>query len=230
VIAGRARLDRDQVVRAAIELLDEVGLEALSLRRLASKLGVQAPTLYWHIDSKEALLRLMSEAIAADHPPRPPRPGETWDQWLADRARQLRRTLNAHRDGAMLDASARPAAWPVVEMQLGVLVAAGLTPGDALRAFIAISRYVSGFTLEEQAHRVRSEHKPTPGPAEWAAARAELEPYPLLQAALHAVGDPQGEHAFESGLRFVIDGIRANLDHTDTTVSRRARVPRRQPR
>jgi TetR/AcrR family tetracycline transcriptional repressor len=213
VAAGRARLDRDQVVRAALELLDEVGLEALSLRRLASKLGVQAPALYWHIDSKEALLQLMSEAIAADHPPRPPRPGEPWDEWLADRARQLRRTLNAHRDGAILEAFSRSPAWPVVEMQLGVLVAAGLTPGHALRAFIAIGSFVSGFTLEEQAHRVRSEHKPTPGAAEWAAARAELKPYPLLRAALHAVGDPRSDRAFESGLRFVIDGIRADLDH-----------------
>ena len=59
----RSRLNRDDVLRAALELLDEVGIDALSTRKLAERLGVQSPTLYWHFKSKGALLDAMSAAV-----------------------------------------------------------------------------------------------------------------------------------------------------------------------
>ncbi|MBN3821866.1 TetR family transcriptional regulator, partial [Paraburkholderia sp. Se-20369] len=58
-----ARLTRDTVLRAALDLLDEVGIDALSTRRLAERLGVQSPTLYWHFRNKGELLEAMSDAI-----------------------------------------------------------------------------------------------------------------------------------------------------------------------
>src|SRR5260370_18984633 len=96
-------LDRAQVVNAAIELLDEVGLDGLTLRRLAEELGVQAPALYWHFKNKQELLDQMVVTISATEAPvRMPEHGEPWDDWLAQRARDIRRALNSHRDGAML--------------------------------------------------------------------------------------------------------------------------------
>ena len=58
-----ARLTRDTVLRAALELLDEVGIDGLSTRKLAERLGVQSPTLYWHFKNKGELLDAMAEAI-----------------------------------------------------------------------------------------------------------------------------------------------------------------------
>ncbi|HHT8960921.1 TPA: TetR family transcriptional regulator, partial [Burkholderia cenocepacia] len=58
-----ARLTRDTVLRAALDLLDEVGIDGLSTRRLAERLGVQSPTLYWHFRNKAELLDAMAEAI-----------------------------------------------------------------------------------------------------------------------------------------------------------------------
>src|SRR5690348_7113452 len=58
----RPSLSREQIVRAAIELADDEGLEALTMRRLATKLGAGAMSLYWHIPNKEDLLDLMLDA------------------------------------------------------------------------------------------------------------------------------------------------------------------------
>ena len=54
---------RDDVIQTAIQLLQEVGLDGLTLRRLATELGISAPTLYWHVKDKRELLDLMSEAM-----------------------------------------------------------------------------------------------------------------------------------------------------------------------
>ena len=204
------KLDRDRVVRAAIGLLDEVGLDGLTLRRLAKELGVQAPALYWHFKNKQELLDQMVEMISGVEPPAPPAPDETWDSWLAERARTMRRMLNRHRDGAMLAASTHPQGgqWRDFEMQLGVLVDAGMSPADAMRSFIAVGNYVSGFTLEEQADRMRGEPHGLADPDEWESAMAELSIYPLLHEALRTIGDPQSDEAFEAGLGFIVDGIR----------------------
>src|SRR4051794_24326533 len=87
-------LTRDDVVRAAVEVLDDEGLPGLTLRAVATRLGVSAPTLYWHVKDKRHLLDLVAEQVLADLPEasRPPRPDEpVWD-WLAESAR-LRRGL-----------------------------------------------------------------------------------------------------------------------------------------
>src|ERR1700745_1360038 len=102
-------LDRAQVVTAAIELLDEVGLDGLTLRRLAQELGVQAPALYWHFKNKQELLDQMMVTISTTEAPvELPAPGPAWGEWLAQRAPEIRRSRNSHRDGAMLAASTRP--------------------------------------------------------------------------------------------------------------------------
>jgi TetR/AcrR family transcriptional regulator, tetracycline repressor protein len=63
VDTARAGLTRDLVVRAALDLLDEVGLDKLSTRRLADRLGVRSPALYWHVKDKPQLLDLMAQEL-----------------------------------------------------------------------------------------------------------------------------------------------------------------------
>lgn len=98
-------MTRDTVLRAALELLDEVGIDGLSTRRLAERLGVQSPTLYWHFRNKAELLDAMAEAIMLErHDASLPQEGEAWDAWLVENARSFRRALLAYRDGARLHA------------------------------------------------------------------------------------------------------------------------------
>src|SRR5262252_3721695 len=93
----RVGLTREQVVRAALDLLDEVGLGGLSMRGLADRLGVRAASLYWHLRDKEQLLDLLSEAILGEVPEPA---GGPWRPALEGLAQSYRRVLLAHRDAA----------------------------------------------------------------------------------------------------------------------------------
>jgi len=100
-------LDRDRLVAAAFDQLEEDGLDRLSMRRLASRLGVQAPALYWHIGDKAELLGLMAREIYAGAYADMAIVGN-WRDWLRRFGRALRTSFAAHRDGARLCAVARP--------------------------------------------------------------------------------------------------------------------------
>lgn len=88
------RHDRDGVARAALQLLDEVGLADLSMRRIASRLDVQPSALYWHFSSKQELLADLADRITSAIP----RGGVT----VLETARGIRDALFTHRDGAEL--------------------------------------------------------------------------------------------------------------------------------
>src|SRR5215470_13599585 len=96
----RRPLDRAQVVRAALALLDEVGLDQLTMRRLAERLGVKAASLYRHVRNKEELLVLLGDEISGEIPL--VRPSGSWQDQLKEMARNVRKGLLAHRDAARL--------------------------------------------------------------------------------------------------------------------------------
>ncbi|AOK15796.1 TetR family transcriptional regulator [Burkholderia cepacia] len=199
-----ARLTRDTVLRAALDLLDEVGIDGLSTRRLAERLGVQSPTLYWHFRNKAELLDAMAEAIMLErHDASLPRPGEAWDAWLLDNARSFRHALLAYRDGARLHAGTRPrgAHFDGIECKLALLCDAGFTPEQAIDLMFAIGRFVVGWVLEEQAEPARAPDADAPDPAT----------HPRVAqgwAALHARSP---DEAFERGVALIVDGARAQL-------------------
>jgi TetR/AcrR family tetracycline transcriptional repressor len=207
-------LSRDEIVDAAVAMVDEQGLAGLSLRALAGRLGVSAPTLYWHVRDKRHLLDLVGERVLADFVPgerSEPRPGEEVADWLADVARQQRAAMRAHRDSPLVVAGNRPTAeaLPGIERTLRVLVAEGLEPGEAVRVLTALGSFVVGEVLEEQAAAERSEPAGTdpagtdPRPADWA------ERWPCTAAATATVGGD--DERFEEGLALMLDGLRARL-------------------
>ena len=213
-------VSQDDVVRAAIEVLDDNGLAGVTLRAVANRLGVSAPTLYWHVKSKRHLLDLMAEAIMATSRGREnrPAPGQDVLDWLAERARAMRAAQLAHRDGALVCAGNRPtaAAVPGIEAFLRVLVEYGFTPPEALRTVMALGAYVSGDALETQSEMARGLEE-APGDSE-IAVEVRTGRYPTLLAAAEAfrVGDRRSfdEARFETGLSLLIDGMRARLSAT----------------
>jgi len=210
------KLERDAIVTAAIALLDEVGLDGLSMRRLAKELDVQAPALYWHFKNKQELLDHMLVAISTEEL-RVPRPGQAWDDWLVERTRIQYHGLNRHRDGARLAAQTRPTEdlFPKLEAMLEALTAAGFTPEEALRGLLAISNYVTGSALEREGAKNRpAGAEPHPDTAPDASADSttvtDLSQYPNLRAAAGAVSDPDA--IFEHGLHAIVAGMRAELE------------------
>ncbi|MEZ0493431.1 TetR/AcrR family transcriptional regulator C-terminal domain-containing protein [Kineococcus sp. TBRC 1896] len=187
-----AKINRETVVAEALDLLDEVGLDAVSTRAVARRLGVEQPSLYWHFRKKEDLLAAMSEAAMAPHAAAPlPSAGEDWREWFRENSRSLRRTLLLRRDGARLHAGSFPGDPDLerITQKLRFLVAAGIPDEHARTAMLASGRYVVGCVLEEQAQLHRS----------------SLEP----RAA--AVPPVEHEAAFEAGLAFMVAGLAGHV-------------------
>jgi TetR/AcrR family transcriptional regulator, tetracycline repressor protein len=151
-------LNRQQVIDEALRLTDADGLDALSLRTLASRLGVQAPTLYWHIGSKTELLNALADAImdgAIDATPPPPKEGDG-RRWLLSALVEFRAAMLRHRDGARIVSGARDSFRRADFSELGMatLVDHGIELQRARLLVLAGERYTLGFVLEEQAPEV----------------------------------------------------------------------------
>lgn len=201
-------LNRDEIVRAALELLDRVGLDRLSLRGLAEQLGVQAPTLYWHFENKQALLDEMAGALISGVDGEEPPGGEqTWESWLSWLARRMRRALLSRRDGALLAVRASPHAqqWEALESIADALVRNGFKPEDALCGIGVLISYVLGATLTQQ--------QAASGSSSWGDIDKQVrEPeHPTLAKAIAV--DPGFGHdqQFEQGLNVVLLGVKSML-------------------
>lgn len=203
-------LTQDDVVQAAVRLLDDVGLEGLTLRRLAGELGVCAPTLYWHVKDKRTLLDLVAEAILAEHRTavRPGR-GQPWWEWLSDSASAQYRALVSHRDAALVLAGNRPteASLPAIEQVVGSLVEVGFPPAEALMSILTVGHYVIGSVVEHQAESSR--RAASDRDAALAIRIREAEDLPNLRGAVatrRPGADPDA--VFRHGLDLIITGLR----------------------
>nr|WP_300147510.1 TetR/AcrR family transcriptional regulator C-terminal domain-containing protein [Propionicimonas sp.] len=148
-------ISRESIIEAALAVLDEKGIEGLTVRALANRLGVQAPALYWHVENKRELLDEMgtevSRRVAAAMDSAPPTEG--WRDGLALFARVLRREYLVHRDGARTFAGVRitdPAVLRSQERWLVHWTASGLAPEKVARAAQLVTWFVIGFVIEEQ--------------------------------------------------------------------------------
>jgi TetR/AcrR family transcriptional regulator, tetracycline repressor protein len=148
-------LDRQQVVNAAVQLLDEDGLDALSFRTLARRLGVQAPTLYWHIGSKAELLDALADIIMDDAIQAIPKsnPDDDWAEWMLTVLLELRTAMLLHRDGARVVSGARLSLrrGDFSEATMSILVSHGIELQRARFLTLAGERFTFGYVLEEQA-------------------------------------------------------------------------------
>ena len=208
-------IGRERIVDEALSLLNEVGIDKLSTRKLAERLGVQQPALYWHFRSKSELLdAINSEMLMRHHSDRLPQPGQDWIAFTLANARSIRKTLLSIRDGARLTAGTRPsvAEFADAEKVLELYVSAGFTAKEAFAIAVCVTRYVVGYVLEEQGelerHRI---DRTVPSESDFSADLVEL---PLLSEALEsyaALGTVNTEATFESGLSYLVDGMREKL-------------------
>ncbi|MFD8787267.1 TetR/AcrR family transcriptional regulator C-terminal domain-containing protein [Kitasatospora sp. NPDC059599] len=180
-------MNREAVIAEALGLLDEAGLDGVSTRRLAKRLNVEQPSLYWHFRTKKDLLAAMAEAAMAPHAAAPlPMPGDDWRDWFADNTRSFRRTLLMRRDGARLHAGSTPTGdLDRIRHKMAFLTASGMPQQDAQTAMLTAGRFTVGSVLEEQADT---------GPHVGADLPADL---PAIDH----------ESAFEAGLALILNGL-----------------------
>lgn len=226
-----APVGREPVVRAALKLLDEVGLEGLTLRGVAAELGLRAPTLYWRFRNKQDLVDEMATQVLLDLRGAFGAGGmpQSWPELTRSYARDYRAALLAHRDGARMVAGTRlrdPAVYAAMEAALGVFVAAGVAPAEAAIFLKTVNDYVTGFTIEQQAVLSPSGERSAAYELETRAAGVDAQLYPLARS-VGAVLFDNYDASFERGLDYLIAGLRSELEEVSAGSSR-ARGRRRR--
>ena len=206
--AERGRLSREVVLVRALEMADAEGIEALSMRKLAQALGVEAMSLYNHVRNKEALIDGIVDLVVAEF--HLPRSGADWRAEMARRGQVAHEAMLGHPWSALL-VGLRPEPGPAmlayVEATLGCLFAAGFSVPMADHAWNAMDAYIHGFTLQ----RIRFPFAPG---AYAEVARAYL---PMLEGAgmphLEAMtrevaeGRHDGVQSFAFGFDLLLDGL-----------------------
>jgi AcrR family transcriptional regulator len=194
-------LSRDRIVAAALALIDEEGLAALSTRRLAAVLGVSGPSLYNHFATKEAILDAAADTVVAQVDLSMFTDGRDWRRALLDWGRSYRAALTDHPHIVPFLATGpglRPAGLRMADAVFGGMVEAGWPPAQATRIGALMRYFVTGSALGSFAGGFVGDAE-VYDPAD----------YPHLgQAHLLARNQRQIDSgAFETGLRALIDGL-----------------------
>lgn len=148
--ATRPALTADRVLRAALDLADRIGVDALTIRRLADELGVKPMTIYHHVPSKEAILDGMVDLVFAEI--EAPTPDEPWREALRRRALSVRTVLRQHPWAPPLMESRTtpgPATLAHHEAVLACMRAGGLSLQLTAHAAAVLDSYLYGFALQE---------------------------------------------------------------------------------
>jgi AcrR family transcriptional regulator len=209
-VRDRQPLSRDRILRSAIALVDEGGVEKLSMRKLGQALGVEAMSLYNHVRNKEDLLDGLIDLVFAEVPL--PSAGLEWRAAMHQRGLDLREALSRHRWAiGLMESRTSPGSATLRhhDAVLGCLFAAGFSMELTAHAYAALDSYIYGFALQEQG-------LPMEGPDETAAlAEVMLAQFPadlFPHLAAFTVGHvlkPGYDFAaeFEFGLDLILDGL-----------------------
>jgi TetR/AcrR family transcriptional regulator, tetracycline repressor protein len=208
-------LDRQFIVRQAFVVLNEAGLDGLTLRRLAAQLAVKAPALYWHFKSKQDLLDEMATTVLRDSMEKSValETLKPWQAWAEAYYGSLRATLLQYRDGAKMFSGTYLTdvdLFAPMEASLRRLVDVGFTLRQAVVGLGALYSYTIGFVIEEQATQLAPG---VPNPQYDLAARDQRvrkEKYPLAAAA-GAEMFQQHDARFAEGIALILEGMAAQL-------------------
>ncbi|HVN50971.1 MAG TPA: TetR/AcrR family transcriptional regulator C-terminal domain-containing protein [Acidimicrobiales bacterium] len=142
----REPLTRERIISAAVEIVDEGGFGALSMRKLGAAVGVEAMSLYNHVDNKEDVLDGILDAVLREVPP--PDPDLPWDERLRELAHGFRRVGLAHPGVLPLFNSRRiltAEAFSSIAGIHGILLEAGFDEECALDAFVFVASFITGY-------------------------------------------------------------------------------------
>ncbi len=206
------KVNRDLVSQAGLKLLDEVGLQQLTLRLLGRELKVQAAALYWHFSSKEELIDEMATIVLAKGAPGliPRKDSADWRVWAASFGTGLRKTLLAYRDGARMVAATRltnAEYLKTVERIAAKITGSGFTVRQAIVLLGTIYNYTLNFVMEEQAVFPRpNERSPL---YDIAKRNAKLDPetFPILRQSGSILFDGF-DRRYKEGIELILRGAK----------------------
>ena len=203
---GRPALPLDRILVAALELVDEQGADALSMRSLAQRLGSGTATLYRHFGSRSELVALVVDRMIGEIDMQA-NASLPWQQACMSFAQSMFEALGQHGNVASLligHVPVGPNALAQRELVLSVLLDNGFTPATAAHAYATVSRYVLGFAIQLSGSTVADDQRD----AAVSAAFHRLDPsrYPATVAVADELPVPL-EEEFQFGLRLIVAGL-----------------------
>lgn len=212
----REPLTKERIVEAALHVMDAEGLEAVTMRRIGRELGVEAMSLYNHVEDKDDILSGVTERVMTEFE----YPAWTGD-WVQDghaMSHEWRRLLNLHPSVCQLLAERHKpleglAAFGAMDAALGLLRRAGLSDRDAAQAFNALGSYILGYVTMEQGLMLGNDEEHA---KEHEAAMDALQGSGLVNvlACFPHFTDCDPDQQFEFGLDLIFRGIRAGVAGT----------------
>jgi AcrR family transcriptional regulator len=213
-------LSRDRVVLAATAVADAEGLSMLSMRRVATDLGVATMSLYRHVPSKDELMLLMTNAVFAEEP-FPAQPPTGWRERLEIAARLMWTVFRRHPWAAEIMSMTRPQIMPNLltygEWTLTVLHELGLGMDDMMHTYLTLIGHVRGTALNLQPE-AQAQQDTGMTSDEW---METLEPnlkdvlasggFPTFEYVIQHQFDYDLDAVFEYGLQLLLDGIECKL-------------------
>lgn len=211
--AAPRRLTRPLVVREAMAVLDEAGYDALTMRRLAERLGVVPMAVYRHVANKDDLTDALLD-LAVSEVPLPP-PGLDWRGSMRHLAHAIRDTVLAH-PGIVTPLVGKPALGPsslaLAEAGFAALADAGFSPAATTRGVNAVLTYTIGFVALEVPRR-RAGFLPDGSGADGLDDDLDRLPpdlFPYTRALRPAPAELVNDAQFQHGLDRLLDGIGAD--------------------
>jgi TetR/AcrR family transcriptional regulator, tetracycline repressor protein len=212
-----AQMGRERVVFAGLKILNETGLDGLTLSGIAAEIGVQAPTLYWRFKNKQDLIDEMATQVLSDWVADLLNQYESqtsWDEWIFSYGVTLRTALLRFRDGARMVAGSYftdTAIYEAMEKILESFKAAGFRTKDATMCLNTAYSFVIGFTIEEQATFLAKGTRDPRYARSAREARVDIKSYPLTRSAGPELFENY-DARFETSLRLIITGFAAERE------------------
>jgi TetR/AcrR family tetracycline transcriptional repressor len=201
-----AKLSRSAIFAAAIALIDRDGPSALTMRALATALGVEAMSLYRHVAGKDALLDGVAEQLMSEIEPRGA--SADWTVAVHGFASSVRGLARNHPQAFTLvglRALDSASALQPVEDLLASLRGAGFTRQRAVAAYRVVAAYTRGYVLSEIAGFAFSE--------DVASLARRAGRFPTIRALSRQLAQAPTNTSFRAGLETIINGLRAELEH-----------------
>ncbi|GAA2411808.1 hypothetical protein GCM10010191_21500 [Actinomadura vinacea] len=222
---ARLPLTRKAVLDTALKIVDEAGLDALTIRAIARELGVYPNAVHWHVGSRTNLVgavasRLFDEITLPD-----PRK-HTWDEWLEVVARQWRDAMHQHPNIAMVAGThlvTTTGAMPIVERILSVLLDAGFEDESLVDAYNAFVGFVLGWLTVELSREPENADRGWKDEFEEDLDQLDPNTFPALTSAMPRMRNAafltrwdSGRQqpmagAFDAALTVLISGLRASV-------------------
>jgi AcrR family transcriptional regulator len=213
----RPPLSRERILQAALELVDEGGIDALTMRRLGQALGFEAMSLYNHVGNKDDVLDGILDLVLEES--EPPAPAGDWDESIRASAISVHDALRRHPWACPLLMSPgriRPARLRYMDLLLGRLREAGFSAETTYNAYHVLDGHIFGFSLWEASHTSSADQIASFGEKLAETITPAAFPYLHEHAEQHfSEGPHRGVSAFELGLDLIVDGlekIRAKAD------------------